>query len=428
MRRSCLYRLFALLAVCTLAAPSLRADVSVGDTPEYSYTDMNGEEITSEDLRGRFVFVLFWVSRDEDCITALVALWVLIEMPESGEQSGFIADLRARILVIAADGLRQDRNVRRGLQAAEFTGSVLYDREGSGAEMANTWGISSVPTLYLIAPNGSVLYRYEGTAQDIFMGMREINADSLLSDYPPLTSDERAAAESALASAESLLDAGEPEKAVSAIRGFHRHAADYFEEIGDRYRAIAEQLDPLGQAELDDVRALVKQAGYDESARRQATAALQRLARKYAGLPIGQAIEDDIHRMEHSDLLARREAGRAYEARVNRALARAEALIAAGRRIDAHRKLSFILDRFPSANSTRRAKHILDDLEADPGFIAERQARRIRLACEKLLSETENLLDAGDAAGAEAKLLEIIEQYPDSDYAATAREKLDELD
>jgi TolA-binding protein len=94
--------------------------------------------------------------------------------------------------------------------------------------------------------------------------------------------------------------------------------------------------------------------------------------------------------------------------------------------VDAHRKLTFVVNRFPYTDATERAQALLDELTSDPTFQREQQAERTRRVSERLLAEADELLERGDAAGAREKWRQIIDQFPDSEFAQTAQEKLDE--
>ena len=146
----------------------------------------------------------------------------------------------------------------------------------------------------------------------------------------------------------------------------------------------------------------------------------------YFAFPVFNELSDFRARLKHPPIKARQQAGQEMQGRVARLVAKAEQLVASGRRVDAHRKLSFIVERFPYTKATDRARQIMEQLSNDEGFKREQRAERTRRVCERLLAEADALVADNDLAGARAKWRQILEQYGDSDFATTAQDKLDE--
>ncbi len=427
----------ALLAVSSAAL----AEVGLGDKPEFEFPIYNSEDTVSNlDVRGRWALVLFWSSNGTESVAALRGLSMMVDPDVAAAQANMVASLLAaqgvspdevarvaswstglELFAVCVDDARRDRNVRRAVEQTGYSGRLVYDREETGQQVASGWGVDSVPTVFFIAPNGEVaaISTEDDEAENASQRFERIGQLALR--YPPLVEGDKERAEQQLTAAENAVDAGDELAALDALSGFPSHAADYFEEMGERYRDLSAQLNPLGERELERVRRMV-QRGETEQARVELTD----LANTYKALPVGRTFQDELKRLAHPPARARQQAGQAMQGRVARLVARAEQLIASGRRVDAHRKLSFIVERFPSTKATDRARQILEQLSNDEGFKREQKAERTRRICERLLTEADALLADNDLAGARAKWRQILEQYGDSDFASTARDKLDE--
>jgi hypothetical protein len=427
----------ALLAVS--AAPL--AAVGVGDKPEFEFPIYNSEEtLTNLDVRGRWTVVLFWSSNGSESVAALGAVTMMADPTFAAAQANLVASLLAaqgvspeeaarvgnwseglELCAICVDGARRDRNVRRAVEQANFSGRLVYDREETGQQIASDWGIDSVPTIFFIAPNGEVAVVSTEDDDDEGASQTFERIWQLATRYPPLTEADKERAEQQLTAAESAVDAGDELAALDALAGFPSHAAEYFDELGERYRDLSAQLNPLGERELERVRRMVERGETD-----QARVELADLIDTYEALPVGRTFRDELKRLAHPPVRARQQAGQAMQGRVARLVARAEQLIASGRRVDAHRKLSFIVERFPHTKASDRARETLEALASDESFKREQRAERTRRVCERLLAEADALVADNDLAGARAKWRQILEQYGDSDFATTAQDKLDE--
>ena len=409
MARARIYFLFA-LAIFFLA-PQGQAVVKVGDKPKYKFTDLNtGEEITSDEMRGKAVMLIFWNPSDRDSMMIL-------------QTYGMASAINSPIVAIAVtvDRPRRERNIKRALNQIGFTGRVVYDNEKGGMETASSWGVHDLPAIFAIIPNGQVVAAVQGkeVMQPSSMVELTLNYYTALEKHPPIQEGEHEQGLEKLNNAEAEINAGNYDAALAALDGLNPMLADYYSDIREKYNVIASKLDPRGENELNKVRLLIKQGNYEK-----AIPQLVALSGKYSALPIGKIIKGEILRVKHNSTVARKEAEREYEKRVARMLSQAAELISSGRRLDARRKLKLIVKRFPDAKTTKTAKTILDALERDPGFKQEQEAFRIRTTCEKLLNEADELISKGDKQGAIERWSEIIKRFPESEYAKQAQKKL----
>jgi hypothetical protein len=429
MIRTRLALLIAALLTVALATPSW-AEVSVGDRPSYELTDVDGNEVTSEEAIGQLVMFLFFSAQDDDS-QALLAGSREIVVATMGADASFVA--------VCTDNSRSASRVRRLLRQVEINGSMIYDTDETGLQLARNWGITSVPSIVLIAANGSVAGIWDGNDfRDVARSNRDEDAATRVGmviadiantvmqsreEYPPISRDRLEAASGQIDAALDALAQDDLEGALAAMRGFPAKAASYFPDTAAKYRRLARAVAPFGENDLLDARAMVARGEIDA-----ARTKLQELQQRYDGLPLARIMADEILRLEMNDTAVRTKAKIHYERRINRSIARAQGLINAGRRIDAYRKLKFIAEKYRRSEGARRAQDLIRAMEQDPAFEAEQQAYEMRLDCEALLNEVQAAIDENDIVKAKSKLKTIISRYPDSQYAQTAQEKLDELE
>ena len=127
--------------------------IEVGQrAPDVALNDLPGVAKLS-DLRGRFVYVDFWASWCGPC---------RLSFP-------WLATLQARhkredLTVLAINLDKNRRDAERFLKFQPATFAVAYDPSG---ESARLFELKTMPSSYLIGPDGQVLYTHRGfTAED----------------------------------------------------------------------------------------------------------------------------------------------------------------------------------------------------------------------------------------------------------------------
>lgn len=143
------------LALGAVAAPALAQrgyDVTPmpkGVTaPPLQALDLQGKTWKLSALRGRVVVLNFWATWCPPCRAEMPSLQQLAEIygPE-------------QLLVLAVNVGEGPRRVSQYLQASGLNLTVLLDPK---SEIAETWGISAMPTTYLIDAEGRPRQRLRG--------------------------------------------------------------------------------------------------------------------------------------------------------------------------------------------------------------------------------------------------------------------------
>ena len=116
---------------------------------EFTLPAISGENLTLSDLQGKFVLVNFWSTRCTVCRAELTTLQDLYDQMKAN--SDF------EILAIHAGS--DIKGVQEQLKINSVTYPMLMDMD---LEMGH-WGIPTLPTSYLITPDGNFAYRALGT-------------------------------------------------------------------------------------------------------------------------------------------------------------------------------------------------------------------------------------------------------------------------
>lgn len=117
-------------------------------TPRFTLPDREDNEVSLEQFRGKLVYLDFWASW---CPPCLVALPWLNEMSAKYESKGL------KIIAINIDQKRRDADRVMAKINPAFT--VLFDPEG---KVAADFNLPSMPTSFLISPQGEVLHVHKG--------------------------------------------------------------------------------------------------------------------------------------------------------------------------------------------------------------------------------------------------------------------------
>ncbi|WP_416826773.1 thiol-disulfide oxidoreductase ResA [Ectobacillus polymachus] len=117
--------------------------------PNFSLTDMNGNTITLQSLKGKGVFLNFWGTWCKPCEE---------EMPFMNELYATYKDKGVEIVALNAD--ETNLAVKNFAQQYNLTFPIAIDK---GQKVINTYGVGPLPTTFLIDKNGKVLKQITGT-------------------------------------------------------------------------------------------------------------------------------------------------------------------------------------------------------------------------------------------------------------------------
>lgn len=131
--------------------------------PEIGLTDMNGERVTMQSLRGKVVLVDFWASWCEPCAEEMP---VLERLYQQYREQGF------RVVAVSQD--RQASNIRTFLQQHRVSFPVVHD---ANHQVAGRYSPPRMPSSYIIDRQGVVRHVHAGyRSGDARVFEREIRA------------------------------------------------------------------------------------------------------------------------------------------------------------------------------------------------------------------------------------------------------------
>jgi peroxiredoxin len=140
----------ALAALFTLAlAPATHAAVRPGlPAPEISGSELaSGEQVTLSSLRGKWVYVDFWATWCKPCMRELPSVIALHRDMQTN--SDFT------VLAVSLDSQQTLGQLRKVVKKSGITYPVVYTNDGCRT-ITERWGVSQIPTTYLIDPQGNV--------------------------------------------------------------------------------------------------------------------------------------------------------------------------------------------------------------------------------------------------------------------------------
>jgi peroxiredoxin len=138
------------LAVLTIAGVGYFSFSAKETAPDVTFTNLKGEKITSQDLRGKVVMVNFWAT---SCVTCIKEMPQLVDTYNKFKGSGFE-------LVAVAMSYDPPNYVLNYAQTRSLPFHVALDTQG---ELAKSFGdVKLTPTTFLIDKKGNIIKRYVG--------------------------------------------------------------------------------------------------------------------------------------------------------------------------------------------------------------------------------------------------------------------------
>lgn len=133
--------------------------------PDWSYKTLNGKSLSSKNLKGKLVLIDFFYKSCYPCILALPHLQSLHEKYES-----------KGLVVVGLDPYDTDPgDIKSFMEERDVSYPIcLIDKQTS-----KDYHVSGYPTLYLIAPNGTVLHADIGYSGDLETELEEVISSNL---------------------------------------------------------------------------------------------------------------------------------------------------------------------------------------------------------------------------------------------------------
>lgn len=146
-------RSVGLAAVVLLIAVAAHGAVRVGDTPKLNFKTIDNQAVTPEMLEGRIVVLDFWATWCGPCVKEIPHM---IKLNKSYGQKG------VQIISISLDS---DRNkLSSFVKARRMDWVHVFD--GRGGPLAKRFGVRGIPSVFILSPEGKVLWTGHPAAID----------------------------------------------------------------------------------------------------------------------------------------------------------------------------------------------------------------------------------------------------------------------
>ncbi len=143
--------LLAIVVVVAISAVAVWQLPSAAKTaPDVTFTTITGEQVTTQDLRGKVVLVKFWAT---SCVTCVA------QMPDNINLYNTLKD-RGYDTIAVAMQYDPPNYVKNFTESRELPFKVVVDATG---DLAQAFGdVKLTPTAFLIDKEGNIIRRYLG--------------------------------------------------------------------------------------------------------------------------------------------------------------------------------------------------------------------------------------------------------------------------
>ena len=139
-----------LLSTGWMRAKALPVDKQMAGDYDLSLVSLEGKKINVADLRGKVVFMNLWATWCPPCVAEMPGIQKLYEKVDSNQ---------VVFVMLSLD--EQAEKARKFIKKKGYTFPV-YLLDG---ELPAVYSTASIPTTYVLAPNGQIVVRKEGMAE-----------------------------------------------------------------------------------------------------------------------------------------------------------------------------------------------------------------------------------------------------------------------
>lgn len=132
------------LTLWALSPVSVRAETDPRPAPAFSLPSLDGGDVRLKDFRGRYVLLNFWATWCGPC---------KVEMPSLESLYRRYQGRKLEVVGVSND-MFGERVVKPYVEAQGLTFPVLLD---PGLDVSNSFRVMSLPTTYLIDPEGNII-------------------------------------------------------------------------------------------------------------------------------------------------------------------------------------------------------------------------------------------------------------------------------
>lgn len=397
-------RIIATLAL--LWATTATADVKIGDHPNLNFTSTSGQKINLVQLKGKIVLVDFWAGWSPQSVQNAPHL---VKINDQYKDKG---------LQIIGVSLDESQDV--ATQNAKTLGFVWPQACDGGiwkSPFVQVWGVTTLPTDFIIDPNGVLVWMGNGADVDKPLAQVFLHSPTQLLNPKVL-----AEATADLNQIDKAVAANKPAEAIAILLRIPPGAmAD--DKIAGRVREVQQNLQDGATAIIGQVDALAQAGKYSE-----AVASLNAVIKALTGTP---AADQAQHRLD--DLLSDPDARKALDKGQRERdsvdwLNDAEHMQAAGDDMGAYKRFKQIIATYPETAAATSAQQAVSVYEQDPTFLQKMKDASVADKAKAALSLADSYRRSGRSDLARAKYQSIIDQFPGTQFADTAKAAIAAMD
>ena len=404
-------KLLLSLAVLLCITPASLAIVNVGDKPALSFHAVDGTPINLTNLHGKIVVVDFWATWCGPCMAEADHM---VSVKDQYESKG-----------VQIIGISLDSNKNQMIKTAKekgFTWPQYFDGKVWKNDIGTEWGVYSIPATFILSPEGEVLWKGHPAGLDKPL-------EKALKEHPPrlLNPNQVAEANAVIDKTQSLLKGNDYSSAIKSFAKLSPEARDD-SEFRPRVEEIQKQLDDYATKAMDEAEKFIDQKQFA-----QAIARLRDVSR-LVGLPAAAEASKRL-----SAVLAMPEAKVQIEAadkaekdkeratRAADALTNAQKLQAAKKDDQAYIQFKSIVSTYANTPAAATAAEEVAKYEKDPSFVKRVTGAATDAKAKSILSMANSYKESGKTDLAKQKYQSVIDQFPNTPYAETAKKELKDL-